>query len=135
MRAANYAPVYAVIYPGLAELCRESGYALSVHGSMARDFDLVAVPWTTGAAPPTDLIDAIVDAFNIERIGGIAIKEHARMCQTLAFGGECFFDLSIMPRRSQGELAGEVLNMISKYRRDPGISDAELSAWIAGSYL
>lgn len=40
MKAANFGPVYACIYPGLAEVTRAHGYALAAHGSMARDFDL-----------------------------------------------------------------------------------------------
>ena len=46
MKPANRAAVYAAaLYPDLAEIAREHGYALAVHGSLARDFDLIAVPW------------------------------------------------------------------------------------------
>lgn len=29
----------------LRDIAREHGYALSVHGSVARDIDIVAIPW------------------------------------------------------------------------------------------
>lgn len=43
MKPANNAPVYCAIYPGLAEIARNFGYALTVHGSLARDFVKVTV--------------------------------------------------------------------------------------------
>lgn len=46
MQAANYAPIYAAcLYPELEEMFRTKGWALAVHGSLARDFDIVAIPW------------------------------------------------------------------------------------------
>ena len=30
----------------IRKLAREVGYAVCVHGSLKRDFDLIAVPWT-----------------------------------------------------------------------------------------
>lgn len=53
------AAVYAHLYPSLVVDARELGYALALHGSMARDLDLVAIPWTDDAASaraqPADL--------------------------------------------------------------------------------
>lgn len=41
MQAANHAPIYAAcLYPELAESFRTKGWALAVHGSLARDFEL-----------------------------------------------------------------------------------------------
>ena len=49
----NYGPVYAAaLYPDLASLFHRHGYALAVHGSLARDFDLVGVPWGEIVAEP-----------------------------------------------------------------------------------
>src|SRR5271154_4799160 len=45
VKPANNGPFYAAgLYPKLAEVFRSHGYALAVHGSLASDFDLVAVP-------------------------------------------------------------------------------------------
>lgn len=51
MNSPNLAPSYLVIYPGLCETAKRHGYALAVHGSLTRDMDLIAVPWTHEAAP------------------------------------------------------------------------------------
>lgn len=42
----NYAPVYAAaLYPEFAKIFQRHGYALAVHGSLARDFDIIGIPW------------------------------------------------------------------------------------------
>jgi len=40
---------------------REMGYAVAVHGSLARDVDLIAVPWVEDAAPADRLVDALME--------------------------------------------------------------------------
>lgn len=101
MKPANYAPVYAAaLYPQWAEIAREHGYALAVHGSLARDFDLIAIPWVAEPKEPQALIDAITSQFAAKLIDmPPTLKEHGRLAYTLSIGfGECFADLSFMPR-------------------------------------
>jgi hypothetical protein len=99
MKAASYAPLYCAIYPELAEIARKHGYALAIHGSLSRDFDLIAIPWTDDAAHPDAVIDEIVSSFAIKRVEGLVEREHGRLVQTVSVSfGECFLDLSFMPR-------------------------------------
>lgn len=96
----SYAPVYAAaLYPGLATIAREHGYALAVHGSLQRDFDLVAVPWTEAAAAPDEFVAAIVGRYAVRVIGEPTAKPHGRVAYALSVGfGDCAVDLSFMPR-------------------------------------
>lgn len=101
MKPANYAPVYAAaLYPQWAEIARQHGYALAVHGSLARDFDLICIPWADEPSEPQALVDAITSQFAAREVGGPpSAKPHGRMAYTLSIGfGECFADLSFMPR-------------------------------------
>lgn len=99
--APNNAPTYMCLYPGLAAVARANGYALAVHGSLARDMDLIAVPWTAEAASPEEVVAAIEGKFSIRRIGGLTAGLHGRLIQTIGIQfGECFIDLSFMPRSS-----------------------------------
>lgn len=99
MKPANFAPVYLGLYPELAEIARKHGYALAAHGTMARDFDLVAIPWIEAAGDPEDVINEITSTFAIRRVKTPSIKEHGRICYTLSVSfGECFLDFSFMPR-------------------------------------
>jgi hypothetical protein len=98
---AHYAPVYAAaMYPELAEIARANGYALAVHGSLARDMDLVAIPWVEAPSEPEAIIDAITSTFAARLVGGPpSLKPHGRLTYTLSIGfGECALDLSFMPR-------------------------------------
>jgi hypothetical protein len=99
------AKAYAKTITPLRERARELGYALTVHGSIKRDIDLVAIPWIDEAAPPQELADALRE--KTEEIIGFAIyghdgpfprlKPHGRMCWTIHFNGT-YIDLSVIPR-------------------------------------
>lgn len=100
MKPANRAPVYAACcYPELAELCREKGYALAIHGSLARDFDLVAIPWRDEVSSEAELLEAIQKTFAITKILGPETKEYGRVVYTLCWMGEAFMDFSFFPGR------------------------------------
>lgn len=87
--------------PGIVKVARERGYALTVHGSLARDFDFVAVPWIEDACPAEELAEAIR-----ARCGGIpdgkevepVVKPHGRLAWKFHLGGGPYVDLSVMPR-------------------------------------
>ena len=97
----NYAPVYcAAMYPALCAVVQRHGYALAVHGSLARDFDLIAVPWIESVTPPEAVIKAIKAELDVRVIGEPEKKLHGRLAYTLSIGfGECACDLSFMPNR------------------------------------
>lgn len=95
-----YAAVYsAAMYPELVGLAKARGYALAVHGSLRRDFDLIAIPWIDEAASPEDLVSDIVRTFAGNVIGESTVKPHGRTAWTISIGfGHCALDLSFMPR-------------------------------------
>lgn len=98
MKPANYAPVYACLYPELAEITRKHGYALAAHGSMARDFDLVCIPWIDEPADPEVVVKEITSTFAIKEVGGPpSLRCHGRLIYSLSLSfGECFLDFSFM---------------------------------------
>lgn len=51
----------AMLLPRLRACARAMGYALGLHGSIARDFDLITVPWVEKVAAPIDLAHALRD--------------------------------------------------------------------------
>lgn len=95
----NYGAVYAAaLYPDLARIFIDNGYALAVHGSLARDFDLIAVPWVGTPSEPQTVIEAIVKTFAVRVIGEPTPREHNRLVFALSVGfGNCTIDLSFMP--------------------------------------
>lgn len=102
MKPANFAPAYAAMYPALAEIAREHGYALAVHGSMARDFDVVCIPWVDAPSDPADVVAAMCKTFAITPVGEPETRQHGRLIFTLLVKfGNCFLDLSFMPLASK----------------------------------
>lgn len=100
MKDAVYAPMYCAMYPDLAEITRKHGYALAVHGSVARDFDLICIPWGAEPAEPAVVVDEITKTFHVRTVGEPDTTYHGRERWTITVGfGECFIDLSFMPRQ------------------------------------
>lgn len=106
-------PCYAVYYQTLIPIARDHGYALAIHGSMTRDCDLIAVPWTKEASKPVDLIlafkDAILGVFtrhDFDHIGDVyshaTLKPHGRLAWALHLTDEgChgpYLDISVMQK-------------------------------------
>lgn len=95
-----------IILPPMRLAAKDAGYAITVHGSLNRDIDLVAIPWIThGVWTPDALTDAIVGAVR-GAVGRCSKdreptkKPHGRIAYTLlAWCGEstAHLDLSIMP--------------------------------------
>lgn len=100
MKPANFAPIYVGLYPELAEITRKHGYALAAHGTLARDFDLICIPWIKKPSEPQVVVDEITSTFALKVTGkpNPKIMEHGRICYTLILSfGECFLDFSFMP--------------------------------------
>jgi len=90
--------VYVCIYPELADIARKHGYALAIHGSVARDFDLICVPWIENPSNPETVVQDMCSQFGLHEVGETEIRLHGRVCYTLAVAfGECFLDLSFTP--------------------------------------
>jgi hypothetical protein len=93
--------VIAVFYPKLVRAAKRCGYALTIHGSLQRDIDLVAIPWTDQAVAPATLVRKlrkVVRDPGHEQVP--EAKPHGRIAYTLTtWAGGVYFDLSIMPRQ------------------------------------
>ena len=109
MKPPSFAPVYAVFFPVLAEIAQANGYALTVHGSLQKDFDLLAAPWTIEAVSAEDLMKGIADyagqvmGMMFETsvvITQVEEKPHGRKAWCIKMGNGSVIDLSVMPRLS-----------------------------------
>jgi len=99
MKKATFAPLYCGMYPELAEAAKQHGYALAIHGSLQRDFDLICIPWVEFPSEPKDVIETFTKTFALKSIGVPDTTFHGRERWTLAISfGECFLDIQFMPR-------------------------------------
>ncbi len=120
MKATEHnAAAYAWMIPYLQTVSRELGYAIGIHGSLARDLDIIAVPWTEEAVAAEILVEAFRKA-----VGGTVLpdgtmggrwdkeknefveckiempgkKPHGRLAWNIHLTGGIYIDLSVMPR-------------------------------------
>lgn len=102
-------PIYGIIDPDYARvftiaraIAWQEGYALMMHGSFTRDLDLLAVPWTEKACPPSLLIARIIDSTGLRENGHPPGKKpHHRQAWTLLFPDFTdprFVDIGVMAR-------------------------------------
>lgn len=89
---------------------REMGYAIGVHGSLARDIDLIACPWTYDAASPEKLAGSLLELTGghlswsmqgreFTLAGCPGDKPHGRLGWVINLDGGVYIDLSVMPRK------------------------------------
>jgi len=106
LRSGAFALCFAASLPLLQRVAREHGYALSVHGSMATDLDLIAAPWTEEATDAEMLIEALrasINGFFRDHVPGLsnpAFKPHGRLAWSIYTqdGESPYLDISVMPR-------------------------------------
>lgn len=75
MKPATIAPFYGCLYPGLCDRARELGYALTIHGSVVTDLDLVAIPWTEEAVDTETLVKALFEHLNAVDYRGLLTRD------------------------------------------------------------
>jgi hypothetical protein len=99
----------AVLLPAFRQAAAADGYAIAVHGSMSRDIDLVAVPWSNSAIPADRLVENLVSVAR-DLMGGACLngdtseRPHGRRSYTIVLAGSIpWIDLSVMPTAPTGE--------------------------------
>ncbi len=89
--------------PALRLAARGCGYTLTIHGSLSRDIDMVAIPWVNGVSEGI-LLDRLLGVLagicgRAVKSGDPSNKPHGRIAYTIYLGGSNtpYLDLSIMP--------------------------------------
>jgi hypothetical protein len=112
------AAAYVALYPMLLQIAKDHGYTLAVHGSLHRDFDLIAVPWAEAASDALTLIRAMRKKTRMvtqheksdhkwHKDCSPTQKPHGRVAYSLhvtnsgMYGG--YLDISVMPRQRAKE--------------------------------
>lgn len=101
---SKWRPVfYSIFYGTMVKIARKHGYALALHGSMTRDMDVIAIPWTENASPPLKVAEEISARVGIVAKGNAELHmgkhPHGRITYTIPTGEGGWLDLGFMPRR------------------------------------
>lgn len=112
-------PLMYVNYFGLlTKIVNNHGYALCVHGSVNRDFDLIAVPFEETVSPHDEVIMAIKKAIgnngdSDELYSKVGHEPQGRICYTIECGGDGYFDISFTPSIQEA-----IFRVRQEHRRD-----------------
>ena len=99
--------VYVEYLPEIRKRAKELGWAIGVHGSLVRDFDLIAVKWVEDASSHAKLFHTICDVIDeigsskekiarTESINRVLERPHGRISYDIQLGFGAYIDLSIM---------------------------------------
>jgi hypothetical protein len=101
---------YTLLLQWLSDAANKCGYALGLHGSMNRDLDLIAAPWTDDAVSADQLISRLT-----ETAGGFISNDllcvnpeyrpHGRMAYAIQLGRGLYLDISVMPRKGDAQVS------------------------------
>lgn len=92
------AAFYACMWDDLRQAALDEGWALALHGSLANDMDIMAMPWTENASPVWVMISALKHCFDNPK--EIKITEadmpNNRKVFALSIWGDFYLDINVI---------------------------------------
>ena len=89
---------YAAMWNDFRQAALDCGWALGLHGSLANDMDIMAMPWIKDAAHPLEMIIALKKCFDNPK--EITLQEtempNNRMVYTLSIWADFYLDINII---------------------------------------
>jgi hypothetical protein len=92
---------YACIFDDLKKKALECGWALGLHGSLASDMDIMAMPWTEDAKPVEEMIQALSDCFTDSPFKDMHTiphydKPNNRVVYMMSIWGDFYLDINVI---------------------------------------
>lgn len=89
---------YAAMWNDFRQAAMDQGWTLALHGSLANDMDIMAMPWIEGAAPVWDMLFALKKCFDQPK--EITITEsqmpNNRRVFTLCIFADFYLDINVI---------------------------------------
>lgn len=87
---------YASMWGDLRQSALDNGWALALHGSLSRDMDIMAMPWTKEAVSDMEMIEGLKACFTeSSKINVIVTDIHNnRRVFTLSIWGDFYLDIN-----------------------------------------
>lgn len=97
------AAFYASIYDDLKQAAKKCGWALGLHGSLANDMDIMAMPWTEDAKPVEEVMKALSSCFEENPFKDMHTipyckKPNGRVVYTMPIWGDFYLDINIIQK-------------------------------------
>lgn len=100
MTTNGRAAFYAAMWDDLRQAAMDKGWALALHGSLAKDMDIMAMPWVEGAQSVDEMILAIKGCFCESQLMEIQMgpMPNGRVVYTLSIWADFYLDINIIKR-------------------------------------
>lgn len=98
------ATFYAATWGDIRSCAFKCGWAVALHGSLASDMDIMAMPWVEDAAPFEELVKRITELFTYDDYGYTITyneKPHGRIVATIPIWSDFYLDISTMERTEE----------------------------------
>ena len=97
------ATFYACIWDDLRNAALDCGWALGLHGSLAKDMDIMAMPWVEDAKPVEDMIQALINCFTPSPFDNISKrpifgKPNGRVVYTIHIWKDLYLDVNVISK-------------------------------------
>ena len=104
---------YACMYEDIRQCAMDCGWAVSLHGSLTSDMDIMAIPWVENAVTFKEMIDRLSKLFKDNDMSSQYVisyneKPHNRVVATIPIWSDFYLDIStintsdVVPK-SEGE--------------------------------
>ena len=89
---------YAAMWNDFRQAALDKGWALALHGSLANDMDIMAMPWIEEAVSPLDMILALKKCFDKPKEIQVTITDmpNNRKVFTLSIWADFYLDINII---------------------------------------
>jgi hypothetical protein len=89
---------YAALWNDLRQAAMDKGWALALHGSLASDMDIMAMPWTEEATTDIEMIEALKKCFTDADCIGLKASDmpNNRRVFTLSIWADFYLDINII---------------------------------------
>ena len=121
------AAFYATIYDELKKVAMDCGWALGLHGSLANDMDIMAMPWTEDAKPVEEMIRALSNIFEDNPFKDLHTipyyeKPNNRVVYTISIWDDWYLDINVIDtskaEESKEPVIGDVVKITDKQRNN-----------------
>lgn len=89
---------YAAMWDDFRQAALDKGWALALHGSLANDMDIMAMPWIDNATEPMEMINALRKCFDKPMEIGCSISKmpNNRVVYTMTILSDFYLDINII---------------------------------------
>ena len=110
---------YACMYEDIRQCAMDCGWAVSLHGSLASDMDIMAMPWVDNAVSFKEMVDRVSKLFKDNDMSSQYVithneKPHNRVVATIPIYADFYLDIStintadVVPKSDVDKLKADV---------------------------